>query len=260
MSTATVHLSKYIEGGEPFELGEGEAGVLAFHGFTGSPFEVRALCEQLHANGFGVVATAIAGHATDVEDLAKTTPDDYLREAERAFDEAASRFERVYVVGLSLGGTLGLHLGASRPVAGLVTISAPVFLYPVVNATLPLIEQWLPHLSTPANFAAWQGNVVGYKTMTIRAAAVLVQVLELVRAEVGRVTAPLLVVHSARDLTVPVDSAREIYERARSADKRLEVVEAGSHLMTIEPHLSLIDAIIVDFLKRLETNGCPEGR
>jgi len=74
------------------------------------------------------------------------------------------------------------------------------------------------------------------------------------------VTAPLLVVHSARDLTVPVDSAREIYNRASSKDKRLELIGAGSHLMTIEPNLQLIDAFIVDFLNRLESNACPEGR
>lgn len=252
----------YIEGGEPFSLdGDGGgAGVLAFHGFTGTPFEVRALGETLHRNGFGVIATPIAGHATDPEDLELTTAEDYVREAERAFDEAAARFERVYVVGLSAGGTLALHLGANKPVAGIVTISAPVFLYPMVSATLPIIEQWFPQLRTPANFAAWQGNVVGYKTMTVGAATVLVEVITRIRGELEAVKAPLLVIHSSRDFTVPVESAREIYDRASSEAKRLELIDAGSHLMTIEPHLSLIDGIIVEFLNRLESEACPEGR
>ena len=251
---------KYIEGGEPFVLGEGGAGILALHGFTGSPYEVRALGELLHASGFGVYGAALAGHATDVAELEKATADDYLLQAERALDEARRRFERVYIVGLSVGGTLGLHLAANRPVAGLVTISAPVFLYPMMSATLPLIEQWLPGLRAPANFAAWQGNVVGYKSTTIGAVNVILDVLARVRKELDLVKAPLLVMHSVRDLTVPVDSAREIYDRASSADKRLELIDAGSHLMTIEPNLRLIDAIIVDFLKRLESKPCPEGR
>jgi len=238
-------------------LGEGGAGILAFHGFTGSPFEVRALGELLHASGYG---TPLAGHATDVAELEKATADDYLLHAERAFDEACRLFERVYIVGLSVGGTLGLHLAASKPVAGLVTISAPVFLYPMMSATLPLIEQWLPGLRAPANFAAWQGNVVGYKSTTIGAVNVILDVLARVRKEIDLVKAPLLVMHSVRDLTVPVDSAREIYDRASSADKRLELIDAGSHLMTIKHNLQLIDAIIVDFLKRLESNPCPEGR
>jgi carboxylesterase len=253
-------LTKYIEGGEPFVLGEGGAGILAFHGFTGSPYEVRALGELLHASGFGVYGAPLAGHATDVAELEKATADDYLIQAERAFDEARRRFERIYIVGLSVGGTLGLHLAANKPVAGLVTISAPVFLYPMMSATLPLIEQWLPGLRAPANFAAWQGNVVGYKSTTIGAVNVILDVLARVRKELDAVKAPLLVMHSVRDLTVPVDSAREIYDRASSSDKRLELIDAGSHLMTIEPNLRLIDALIVDFLKRLESNPCPEGR
>jgi len=115
-------------------------------------------------------------------------------------------------------------------------------------------------LRAPANFAAWQGNVVGYKSTTIGAVNVILDLLARVRAELEDVQAPLLVVHSARDLTVPVDSAREIYACAASADKRLELIDAGSHLMTIEPNLRLVDAIIVAFLKRLESDACPEGR
>lgn len=241
-------------------LGEGGAGILALHGFTGSPYEVRALGELLHQSGFGVYGAALAGHATDVAHLEQTTADEYLLAGERAFDEASSRFERVYIVGLSVGGTVGLHLAARKPLAGIVTISAPVFLYPMMSATLPLIEQWLPGLRAPANFAAWQGNVVGYKSTTIGAVNVVLDVLARVRKELEEVKAPLLVVHSARDLTVPVDSAKEIYARVSSEDKRLELIDAGSHLMTIEPNLQLIDAIIVDFLKRLESNTCPEGR
>ncbi|HYK53701.1 MAG TPA: alpha/beta fold hydrolase [Candidatus Eremiobacteraceae bacterium] len=251
---------KYIEGGEPFVLGEGGAGILTFHGFTGSPYEVRALGELLHQSGFGVYGAPLAGHATDVAELEKTTAEDYLLAGERAFDEASRRFERVYIVGLSVGGTVGLHLAVHKPVAGIVTISTPVFLYPMMNATLPLIEQWLPGLRAPANFAAWQGNVVGYKSTTIGAVNVILDVLARVRKELEEVTAPLLVVHSARDLTVPVDSAREIYNRASSKDKRLELIGAGSHLMTIGPNLQLIDSFIVEFLKRLESNACPEGR
>ena len=251
----------YLPGGEPFSLDHagGRAGVLAFHGFTGSPFEVRQIGGALHAAGFGIYAPALAGHATDVAALEHTSADDYLSSAEQAFDEARTRFERVYIVGLSMGGTLGLHLAATRPLAGIVTISAPVFLYPMVNATVPLIEQWFPGLRTPANFAAWQGNVVGYKTMPIAAVRVVVEVLDRVRPQLEKVTAPLLVVHSSRDYTVPLASAREIYDRAASANKRLEQIDAGSHLMTVEPNLPLIVQTVVDFLKGLESGVCPEG-
>jgi len=250
---------EYLEGGEPFALGSGGAGVLAFHGFTGTPFEVRAISEMLSEHGFGIYAPALAGHATDVSDLEATTADDYFAAAERALDEASARFERVYALGLSMGGTLALHLAASRRLAGIVTISTPVFLYPMVNASVPVIEQWMPGLRAPANFAAWQGNVVGYKSTSIGAVRVLVDVLDRVRLELSKISAPLLVVHSSRDYTVPLASAKTIHETVASEHKQLEVIEAGSHLLTVEPNLSLIAATVVGFLKGLESSHRPEG-
>lgn len=252
---------KYLRGGEPFSLDASArgAGVLALHGFTGSPFEVRALGELLHAHGFGVLAPALAGHATDVADLETTTADDYFDEVERAYDEAARNYDRLYVVGLSMGGTLGLHIATRKKVAGIVTISTPVFLYPMVNASVPVIEQWLPGLRTPANFAAWQGNVIGYKSTSIAAVRIVVDVLDRVRPELHKVSAPLLILHSSRDYTVPVSSAQTIHDNVASAVKRLELLEAGSHLLTVEPNLSLIGETVVDFLKQLENQACPEG-
>lgn len=252
--------TEYLAGGEPFSLGEGGAGVLALHGFTGSPFEVRALGEMLHRGGFSVFAPALAGHATTEEDLDAITVDDYLEAAERAFENARRRCERLYVVGLSMGGTLGLHIATKHRVHGLVTISAPVFLYPMINATVPMIDQLMPNLRTPANFAAWQGNVIGYKSMSIAAVRVLVDVLERVRPRLGSVASPVLVVHSTRDYTVPLSSARAIHDAVASSHKRLEIVDAGSHLMTVEPNLSLIGATVVEFLNELERNARPEGR
>jgi carboxylesterase len=250
----------YLAGGEPFQLGEGGAGVLAMHGFTGSPFEVRALADMLHRNGFTVFGPALAGHATTEMDLESTSVDDYLEAAERAYEDALRRCDRLYVIGLSMGGTLGLHLAASRHLAGLVTISAPVFLYPMVDASVPLIQQWMPGLRTPANFAAWQGNVVGYKSTSIAAVRVVVDVLDRVRKSIGGVTSPLLVIHSTRDLTVPVSSAKAIHESVSSRTKKLALIDAGSHLMTVEPNLALIGPTIVDFLESLDREACPEGR
>src|SRR5436309_331310 len=47
-------------------------GCLLVHGFTGTPEEMRPLGEALAARGFPVHAVRLAGHGTDVAELART--------------------------------------------------------------------------------------------------------------------------------------------------------------------------------------------
>jgi len=46
--------------------------VLVIHGFTGSPFEMRLLGEDLAARGFAVEGVKLAGHAGTTRELAAT--------------------------------------------------------------------------------------------------------------------------------------------------------------------------------------------
>ena len=72
---------------------------------------MRLLGEQLARAGFTVHGPRLAGHGTDVDDLAATTLARLVRAVEDALDAPArARAERVAVVGQSLGGLLALHL------------------------------------------------------------------------------------------------------------------------------------------------------
>src|SRR6478752_1325815 len=97
---------------EPFSLGSGDLGVLVVHGFTGSPFEMRLLGEDLAARGFAVEGVRLAGHAATTRDLAASTWHDWYRSADEALNRLRARVgkKRVAVAGLSMGGLLTLEL------------------------------------------------------------------------------------------------------------------------------------------------------
>src|SRR2546428_11933352 len=57
-------------------------GCLLVHGFTGTPEEMRPLGEALTARGFPVYAVRLAGHGTDVADLARTRWTDWFASVE----------------------------------------------------------------------------------------------------------------------------------------------------------------------------------
>src|SRR2546429_9501847 len=57
-------------------------GCLLVHGFTGTPEEMRPLGEALAARGFPVYAVLLAGHGTDVAELARTCWTDWFASVE----------------------------------------------------------------------------------------------------------------------------------------------------------------------------------
>ena len=102
-----------LPGAEPVDLPGGPVGALLCHGFTGTTQSMRPWAEHLAAAGLTVTAPRLPGHGTRWQDMNKTRWEDWYGELERAFDDLRARCDSVFVMGLSMGGTLTLRL--ARP-------------------------------------------------------------------------------------------------------------------------------------------------
>jgi carboxylesterase len=114
-----------IPGAEPFShVGSGDAGVLVLHGFTGNPGSMRGLADACATAGFHVEMPQLAGHGTAIEDMVPTRWSDWSRDAETAYQTLAARASKIVVMGLSMGGSLTLWVGAQHPeVKGIVCVN-----------------------------------------------------------------------------------------------------------------------------------------
>ncbi|MDQ6824934.1 MAG: alpha/beta fold hydrolase [Candidatus Eremiobacteraeota bacterium] len=251
---------KYMQGAEPFEFAGGDSGVLLMHGFSGSCFEVRELGALLKREGYGVLAPVLAGHGTHPDDLSAINSTDFFSMAEDVYRQARSRYAKLYIVGQSMGGTLGLHLAAHHPVDGIVTIAAPVYMAIPIERGIPLAHRWSPWRNVVSNFSAWRGEVVGYRTTPTSSLLVFLEVLEYVRKELPAVRAPLLALHSTRDETVPASNADYIVSHVSSDIRRSRVYPAGRHLMTVPPQLAIIAPDVLGFLRELESGSAAPSR
>ena len=97
-------------GAEPYSADGGSTGILLLHGFTGSPKSMRPWAERMSAEGHTVRLPRLPGHGTRWQDMNLTRWEDWYAEADRAFLELQKSCERVFVFGLSMGGTLTLRL------------------------------------------------------------------------------------------------------------------------------------------------------
>lgn len=117
--------SPTIPGAEPMShVGTSDTGVLVLHGFTGNPGSMRGLADACVSAGFHVEMPQLAGHGTALADMLPTRWADWSGDAEKAYRTLASRTKKVVVMGLSMGGSLTLWVGAQHPeVAGLVCVN-----------------------------------------------------------------------------------------------------------------------------------------
>ena len=106
---------KILEGAEPFSFDGNDIGVLVIHGFTGSTQSMRYLGEQFHSSsGFLSTDRGSPGHGTSPDDMATTGYRDWLGRSKPRFTKWPPH-GKVFVTGLSMGGTLSLNLAAGFP-------------------------------------------------------------------------------------------------------------------------------------------------
>lgn len=111
---------------QPYEVRQGEHGVLLMHGFAGSAAHMRPLAEGLVQQGFGVRTINLPGHATTLEDMRRCSWQDWLNAAKEAFREMKEQYRFVSVTGLSMGGCLTLMIAEQSDPTAIAPISAPM--------------------------------------------------------------------------------------------------------------------------------------
>jgi carboxylesterase len=80
--------------------------------------------------GFTVIGPRLKGHGLTPEDMAQATAEDWIRSVEDAMQTLRQQCSRIFMTGLSMGGTLTLYMAAMYPnvFAGAVPINAAVFI------------------------------------------------------------------------------------------------------------------------------------
>lgn len=215
----------------------GRVGVLLSHGFTGSPISMRPWADHLAAEGYAVSLPLLPGHGTTWQDLNTKTWADWVAELDRAFVALAARVDTVVVGGLSMGGGLALRIAADHPdeVAGLVLVNPAVGSARKDVKLLPVLKHVIPSMPGIANDIKKPGvEENGYTRTPLRAADSMFRGYRELRGDLGRVTCPVLLFHSAEDHVVDPSSARTILAGVSSTEAREETLADSYHVATLD--------------------------
>jgi carboxylesterase len=248
-----THATPVMPGAEPFGLGDGPVGVLLCHGFTGTPQSMRPWGEHLAAAGFTVRCPLLPGHGTRWQDANASTEHEWYAAVSAALDELAARCTAVVVAGLSMGGTLALRLAEQRPddVAALVLVNPSLLTERRDAKLLPLIARLTPSWAPIASDIKKPGTTeLAYDRLPTRAALALRRLWALVRVDLGRVRAPLLVFRSTVDHVVEPVSGRALLAGVSSTDVTEVLLEDSFHVATLDNDAPRIFAGSVEWIRQ----------
>jgi carboxylesterase len=256
-----------MPGAEPFAFpGNGpdaRTGVLLVHGFTGTPMSMRPWGEHLAQAGFTVRCPLLPGHGTRWQDANASTHDQWTTAVGAAFDELRAECDQVFVAGLSMGGTLATRLAEVRPddVAGLMLVNPALLTQRLDAKLLPMIAKltgsWAPIGSDIKKPGITE---LAYPKLPTRAMMQLRQLWAVTRADLARVTTPVIVFHSAEDHVVEPINTQVLLDGISSTDITEVVLRNSYHVATLDNDAPQIFAGSVDWMRaRTRAGEAPAG-
>jgi len=182
-----------------------------------------------------------------------TTWEDWYAEADRNLRELHGRCGKVYVMGLSMGGTLTLRLGQvyGDQVAGLVLVNPAVHTERPDRFLLPVVSRLVGSFPGISNDIAMEGVDEGaYDRLPLKAAYSMSKLWATVKQDMSRISQPLLLLRGRQDHVVEPSNAAFILANVSSADATEVVLERSYHVATLDHDADIINQESIDFVRR----------
>ncbi|WGS64223.1 alpha/beta hydrolase [Marinitoga aeolica] len=238
----------------PLFLKGGEIAVLLIHGYTGTPHDMYYLGKRLNKEGFTVFIPRLPGHGTNSTDFLNSHWRDWVRRVLDSYIELKSKYNKVYVSGLSMGGVLTLLLAAQfNPEK--IALAAPALeatdwrlkLTPIIkiftkrikkNKKFEYEEDGLNKLAREYWDYDWPSK-----------AADLYKLQRLAKKRLSKIKSDTLIIVSKKDKTVPLKVADEIKNNISSKIIKTIVLEKSPHVVVNDIEKEKVANEIIKFFK-----------
>lgn len=143
-----------------------------------------------------------------------------------------------------------MHLASRHRVQGVVTFSAPVYMAdPRVYKAESLQLEFFPKEKSPAEIERdRREGRFSYNVIPLKPLSSLLELIDIVKKELGQIKVPALCLQSRDDSTVRAESACYLYEHLGSTAKRLVWLEKSGHVITLGSERDKVFMAVEEFL------------
>ncbi|MFD1019313.1 alpha/beta hydrolase [Thalassobacillus hwangdonensis] len=228
-------------------------GCLCIHGYTGSPYEVKPLVDYLDARtNWEFVVPTLPGHGEDL-DLKGHYYQEWIATAELALLQMMKEksYDKIYIIGFSMGGMIAAYLTAKYKIDRLVLLSAAG-----KYISIPQMYKDILGLMVEAVKGSVRSNELylrySYKMKRTHFSSTLefIKCVNFTRDYLAYVTCPVLIMQGELDGMVPLKSAFYLEQEIPSEKKELVFLKQSKHLVCHgEDQDELFDTVL-SFLTR----------
>ena len=254
------NVPKGVDAGEfkllPTAAGDFDAtSILCLHGLSGTPYEVRPVAERLALRGFRCRGPVMAGHEGSARELARTSHQAWLELARSEVEALRRDSDRVFVVGLSMGGLVSLELAAAGLVDGVAVIGTPLRFSLALRWGVPLAKHVYPYLPKKGGSDIQEDEArarhPGLSVIPLASVHQLIRLQRKVERSLPGISVPILAAHGALDRTANPKDAKEILAEVNSLERELHICERSGHVATVDHDGAELALRVTEFFERI---------
>lgn len=237
-----------LKGAEPYYAEGGKEGVLVSHGFTGSTQSMRPLAEALAEAGYTVCLPRLKGHGTHYEDMERTSRHDWIESVEEGYRWLKERCGTIYMAGLSMGGTLTLYMAERHPdIRAIALINAAIDMPALKEVGDPEEIRFLEAIGS--DIKKPDVTELAYEKTPVKSVKEILALMEEVRADLGKISCPALLLVSDEDHVVPPGNSDIIGEGLSSEAIEKVQLKNSYHVATLDSDKDKIIENVLRFFK-----------
>lgn len=250
--------SEIITGAEPIFIDKGkEKAILLLHGMGGTPIELKELGEYLANQNITVLIPLLDHQGRSFEDLRKVTQEKLYNESLNYLNILKKNYQKVYVGGLSTGGSLTLKIAENENVSGIISIATPItygfnFLGDSTRYLFEFLKFITPNVRRVPYGLAKNPEVPKILPSFDRLpVSILIQgeiLKKDVKENLGKINEPILILQSNFDNRASPSSADYIFEHVNFYNKTIIYLNNSGHVITMDYDKEIVFEKIKEFI------------
>ncbi|WP_397538219.1 alpha/beta hydrolase [Rummeliibacillus pycnus] len=230
----------------------GEKAVLLLHSFTSNTIDMKKLGKYLQKNNYSCFAPLYSGHGLTAEELLTYRPSDWWQDVINGYQLLKDEgFEKIAVIGLSLGGVFALKVGQELKINGVVAMSVPI------HREATFLQKRVFHYAK--GYKQLEGKneeqlnleMKRLQNMSIDSLIEFQQLIDITMDKLALLTSPIRILYGELDEPLYKESAEVIFQSVATNQKTMKGYPNSKHLMTLGTDINNVNQDILAFLDGL---------